>query len=200
MEFLPQNGYDVRIDSIENCGGPQQVLTIDPNTTVHMTNDCGVVVVGCSTSTGFQKAMVRKLILNKEMVFLHSFVFQILGWLQRCESRRSTHDRKGGFMRRFTKIWSTDDCNIANVRIAYQMPSWTGEQIHICVVRIKWLKSSKCFALQGRKCTTEKQKLDISKYKNMMSLARGKVVVSANIQHDSVIYLRLMNILQCEVD
>lgn len=55
------------------------MLTIDPNTTVHMTNDCEVVVVGCTTSTGFQKAMVRELILNKEMISLHSLLFEILG-------------------------------------------------------------------------------------------------------------------------
>lgn len=42
-------------------------------------------------------------------------------------------------------------------------------------------------SFQGRTCTTADQKLDISAQKNMLSLARGKIEISVNMQHEKVL-------------
>lgn len=96
--FFTQNGgYNVRIDKIENCGGPQQILTIDPNTTVEMTEKCEIMTIGCSTTSGFQKALVRKHMLNK-IYSAHSLALRIAGEIYHFEKRCSTVNWSGGFM------------------------------------------------------------------------------------------------------
>lgn len=48
----------MKIKGIENCGGQQQVVTIDTNYTAKFTSQCEVITSGCVRSTGFQNALV----------------------------------------------------------------------------------------------------------------------------------------------
>lgn len=49
---------------IENCGGTNQVLKIDPNITVTLTKNCDIVVKGCAETLGFKTASVKYTILK----------------------------------------------------------------------------------------------------------------------------------------
>lgn len=60
LEIFTQNGFVVKKDKIENCAGQDQVITIDQNSTVELTDSCDVVINVCATTTGFQKADVGK--------------------------------------------------------------------------------------------------------------------------------------------
>lgn len=42
-----------------------------------------------------------------------------------------------------------------------------------------------CPVSEGRVCVTEDSSIDVSSYKNMMALAKGKTEAQINIEHDS---------------
>lgn len=58
--IFAQNGFNIRLNEINNCAGPDQVITIDSNSTIKLTEDCQLIIVGCTTTTGFAKADVGK--------------------------------------------------------------------------------------------------------------------------------------------
>lgn len=66
ISFFAQNGFNIRLDEINNCAGPDQVITIDSNSTVKLTEDCKLVIVGCTTTTGFAKADVGKQLFESD--------------------------------------------------------------------------------------------------------------------------------------
>ncbi|XP_055612609.1 uncharacterized protein LOC129759231 [Uranotaenia lowii] len=49
-------GYELIINKIENCGGNDQVITIDPKSVVTLTKDCQVTSKSMVKTTGFSKA------------------------------------------------------------------------------------------------------------------------------------------------
>lgn len=63
--FNFQNGFKARLVKIENCGGDDQVLKIDPNVTLSLTSDCDVVIAGCAETSGFATATVTIVLLKK---------------------------------------------------------------------------------------------------------------------------------------
>ncbi|XP_055295197.1 uncharacterized protein LOC129564970 [Sitodiplosis mosellana] len=58
------NGYKARLVKMENCGGADQVLKIDPNVTVSLTKNCEIAVKGCAETTGFKTCTVKYTILK----------------------------------------------------------------------------------------------------------------------------------------
>lgn len=50
---------------MENCGGADQVLKVDPNATVSLDKDCNIVITGCGETTGFKTAKVSSVINHK---------------------------------------------------------------------------------------------------------------------------------------
>lgn len=52
---------------MKNCGGPDQVITISPNSTVELTKNCEVVPSSCIETKGFNKATVTYKILKNGM-------------------------------------------------------------------------------------------------------------------------------------
>lgn len=57
----------MRFKSVENCGGDNQIVTLDKNFTAILTPDCQVTSVGCITSKGFTKATARYSIVKNGM-------------------------------------------------------------------------------------------------------------------------------------
>ncbi|XP_038111935.1 uncharacterized protein LOC6031731 [Culex quinquefasciatus] len=49
-------GFELIIESIENCGGPNQVVTIDPKSTASLTEDCKVNSKSTVKTSGFKTA------------------------------------------------------------------------------------------------------------------------------------------------
>uniref|UniRef100_A0A182M9A0 Uncharacterized protein n=1 Tax=Anopheles culicifacies TaxID=139723 RepID=A0A182M9A0_9DIPT len=49
-------GYELTVHSIENCAGEGQIVTIDPKSTVTLTEDCKVKSKATARTVGFQKA------------------------------------------------------------------------------------------------------------------------------------------------
>lgn len=45
---------------------------------------------------------------------------------------------------------------------------------------------TECPIPEGRKCLTGDKKVDMSKYKSYLGMSVGKMVISANIEHDTV--------------
>lgn len=43
---------------IENCGGDDQVVSVDKNVTFDLTKKCEIVVKGCGKTTGFKTMTV----------------------------------------------------------------------------------------------------------------------------------------------
>lgn len=65
-----KDGYKLKVNSIENCGGDTQIVSIDKNFTAKITPDCDVVTKGCITSKGFTKARVNyKISKNGVVIF-----------------------------------------------------------------------------------------------------------------------------------
>uniref|UniRef100_A0A4Y0BK95 MD-2-related lipid-recognition domain-containing protein n=1 Tax=Anopheles funestus TaxID=62324 RepID=A0A4Y0BK95_ANOFN len=52
-------GYELIIHSIDNCAGEGQVVTIDPKSTVTLTEDCKVKSKATARTTGFKKAEMQ---------------------------------------------------------------------------------------------------------------------------------------------
>lgn len=53
-----QNGYKMRVMSVENCLGDEQVIQVDTNFTSDLSKDCILTTNGCITSLGFKQAKV----------------------------------------------------------------------------------------------------------------------------------------------
>lgn len=54
-----QNGFKIKLNSIKNCGGSKQVLSVSENTTLKLTKDCDIIPSNaCVTSNGFKTAQV----------------------------------------------------------------------------------------------------------------------------------------------
>lgn len=87
-----QNGFNIRLDEINNCAGPDQVITIDSNSTIQLTPDCKLVIVGCVTTTGFEKADVGKHCFESEYC-VHSLAFRISGEIYHHEKGLATNQR-----------------------------------------------------------------------------------------------------------
>lgn len=58
LNFLLKDGYKFRYNKIENCGGKDQVVTIDQNFTSSINKKCEVSTSGCVDSLGFKDAKV----------------------------------------------------------------------------------------------------------------------------------------------
>lgn len=56
--FHFQNGYKLTIKKIENCGGPDQIIKIDENTTAELTSDCKLILNGCVHTKEFKTVTV----------------------------------------------------------------------------------------------------------------------------------------------
>lgn len=52
------DGYTAEMVRLENCGGSNPVVYIEPNATVWLTENCELVVNGCGWTTGYSSAMV----------------------------------------------------------------------------------------------------------------------------------------------
>uniref|UniRef100_U5ENN0 Putative 16.8 kDa salivary secreted protein n=1 Tax=Corethrella appendiculata TaxID=1370023 RepID=U5ENN0_9DIPT len=50
-------GYRLKVKSIQNCGGSDQVITLQPNSTAVITKDCKIKTRGCGFTKGFQSAV-----------------------------------------------------------------------------------------------------------------------------------------------
>ncbi|XP_052867087.1 uncharacterized protein LOC128273198 [Anopheles cruzii] len=59
VAFACNGGYKVRIKKIENCAGPDAVITADDNFTVVLTKDCDVKSRGCVRFKDFQTANAK---------------------------------------------------------------------------------------------------------------------------------------------
>lgn len=55
---IKQNGYKMRLMSVDNCGD-DNVVTIDANFTANLSPDCILSTIGCLHSKGFKEAKVR---------------------------------------------------------------------------------------------------------------------------------------------
>lgn len=58
-----QNGYKMRLISVDNCSDGEHVLEVDKNFTSKLSEDCFVTNHGCITSKGFSTAKVGTLVL-----------------------------------------------------------------------------------------------------------------------------------------
>lgn len=43
---------------VENCGGDKQVIKIDSNVTMSLSDKCEIVIKGCAETIGFETASV----------------------------------------------------------------------------------------------------------------------------------------------
>jgi Na+-transporting NADH:ubiquinone oxidoreductase subunit NqrA len=62
LNEITQNGYDLKIAYVKNCGNENAVIRLI-NSTVRMDNDCNIFVSACSTITPYNSAKV-KFVLN----------------------------------------------------------------------------------------------------------------------------------------
>lgn len=69
--LLLKDGYKFRFNSIENCGGKDQIVTVDSNFTSTINKKCEVTTVGCVSSKGFKDANVC---INHPTVFQLQFL------------------------------------------------------------------------------------------------------------------------------
>lgn len=53
-----QNGYKARLVKVENCGGDNQVIKLEPGATVELNKNCEIVIKGCAETLGFSTAKV----------------------------------------------------------------------------------------------------------------------------------------------
>lgn len=58
--YLPhsKDGYKFKFNNIDNCGGKNQIVTVDSNFTSSLNKKCEVTTVGCVSSKGFKEATV----------------------------------------------------------------------------------------------------------------------------------------------
>ena len=59
FSFYSKDGFKFKFNQINNCGGKNQVVTIDTNFTSTLNKKCEVTTTGCLASTGFKEAKMK---------------------------------------------------------------------------------------------------------------------------------------------
>lgn len=67
--FLHQNGYKLKIIKIENCAGPDAVVTVSDDFSLKLNKKCELVPTGCVKNKAFNSA-VAKVKVTKDNVVL----------------------------------------------------------------------------------------------------------------------------------
>lgn len=57
--YSSKNEYGIALKTIENCAGADQVIEIDTNSSVSLTENCELSLNMCVQTKGFETAMVR---------------------------------------------------------------------------------------------------------------------------------------------
>lgn len=140
--YLFQNGFKLRFNSIENCGGPDQVVSIDQNFTTDLSSTCIVTTNGCVTSKGFTKAKANFSIMKNGVVML-------TGNPDLCDALdKKSEEAKG----KLAMFGFPTECPIP----------------------------------EGRRCMDGTKPVDVTKYKNFLNMAFGKMAIQADVEHDTV--------------
>lgn len=137
-----QSGLKLRMNKIENCGGDDQIITVDSNFTANLSPACVVTTNGCITSKGFTKAKVDFSILKNGVVMLS-------GNPDLCDALdKKSAEAKG----KLALFGFPTECPIP----------------------------------EERRCLDGNKSVDVTKYKNFLNLAIGKMEIDAKIEHDTV--------------
>lgn len=130
------------MNSINNCAGDAQIISFDKNFTAVLSPNCEVSAIGCITSKGFTKAMVKYSILKNGIVVLTG---------------------------------SPDMCSVLNKK---------NEEAKARLAMFGF--PTECSNQEKRICFDGDKKMNVTKYKNYLAVAHGKMEFDAQIEHDTV--------------
>ncbi|XP_049536494.1 uncharacterized protein LOC125951595 [Anopheles darlingi] len=136
-------GYKLKVKQIENCAGPDAVITADNNFTVVLTKDCDVKARGCVRFKDFKTA-------NAKYTISKDGVQVMQGSMDLCN--QASRPRR------------TE--NIAALLRTLGVPE-------------------KCPVEAGQICIEPSQAVNIQRFQQYLSLARGSISVDIAVQHDS---------------
>ncbi|XP_013100893.1 uncharacterized protein LOC106082736 [Stomoxys calcitrans] len=137
---LACNGYKAKLLKVENCAGPDAIVTIDENFSVKLNKQCEIVPKGCVHTKAFNTAVSNYKVVKDGITLAEG---------------------------------QMDMCSMAN-----QIPDEAKQYVTM------FGAPSSCPVVEDNVCGNE-NKIDLSKYKGMLSLARGKIIVDSNIEHDT---------------
>ncbi|KAG4073883.1 hypothetical protein HA402_014088 [Bradysia odoriphaga] len=64
------DGFKFKFNSIENCGGKGQIVTVDSNFTSSINKKCEVTTSGCVSSKGFKEAKAKYTVYKNGMAIM----------------------------------------------------------------------------------------------------------------------------------
>ncbi|XP_053958293.1 uncharacterized protein LOC128863242 [Anastrepha ludens] len=134
------NGYKARIVKMENCAGPNAVITLDENFSVKLNKKCEIVPTGCVMNKAFGTANA-KLKMQKDGIVL----------------------KEGNF----------DLCAAAEY-----VPNEAKDMLKL------FGAPASCPVPEKKICANE-HRVDLSKYKAMLGMAKGNIVIDSDITHDT---------------
>ncbi|CAD6999742.1 uncharacterized protein LOC101463045 [Ceratitis capitata] len=137
---LACNGYKARIVKIENCAGPDAVITLDDNFSVKLNKKCEIVPTGCVANKAFSTAN-SKYKLQKDGIVLKEGKFDL------CAAAEHVSNEAKDMLKLFGAPAS---CPVAEEKI----------------------------------CAND-HRVDLSKYKAMLSMAKGNIILDSDITHDT---------------
>lgn len=87
-ELYQNGGYKIKLKKLQNCAGPNAVVTISDNYTIVLTKNCEIKARGCSTFKTFKTA-VAKITVKKSGMQMYQSTINICEKLA-AASRNST--------------------------------------------------------------------------------------------------------------
>ncbi|XP_037928053.1 uncharacterized protein LOC119662494 [Teleopsis dalmanni] len=134
------NGYKAKILKLENCAGPEGIITVDSDFSVKLNKKCELVPTGCIVNKAFNTA-VSKFKITKDGVVI----------------KEGKHDM----------------CAMAE-----QAPNEAKDLLKL------FGAPPNCPVPEEKICAND-HKVDLSKYKAMLSMAKGNIVIDSEVQHDT---------------
>ncbi|XP_067626133.1 uncharacterized protein [Eurosta solidaginis] len=134
------SGYKARIIKMENCAGPDAVITLDPDFSIKLNKKCEIVPSGCVHNKAFTAALT-KYKLQKDGIILKE------GELDLC----AVADKVPGDIKDMLRVFGAP---------------------------------ASCPVPEEKICAND-HRVDLSKYKSMLSLAKGNMILDSNVTHDT---------------
>lgn len=139
---LACNGYKLKVRKVQNCGGPDAVITAFENNTAVLTKKCELKVRGCVQYSSFKTAVAKYTIKKDDQPMME-------GRIDLCQELEANRKREN-----FAPIFQT-----------FNLPE-------------------KCPVEAGTLCAEPSQVVDLEPFKQFLSLARGRIDVRTEIEHD----------------
>lgn len=155
-----KNGYKVKLLKAENCAGDDAVIKLGENFNIKLNKKCELIPKGCVTYKGFSSALARYKV-KKDGVLVKDDMTDLCSKVLEATAE---------YKEMLSVYGAPNKCPVEEVGILEK-------KIKIIMRYVLVFKETIC---------NEDKKLNLSKYKSLLNIARGRISINSTVEHDTV--------------